>query len=82
MLNSRKPPITSLEIYRLYLRKTICKDGWTDSFVIYGKRLITAETVFSSTKRTFGEHIYSVRLKNMIKEMMLKASLYNKFTSL
>jgi hypothetical protein len=29
-------------------------------------------------KRTFGEYVYSVRLKNMMHEMMLKASLYNK----
>ncbi len=36
------------------------------------------ETVFSSIKRMFGEYVYSVRLKNMILEMMLKASLYDK----
>jgi hypothetical protein len=36
------------------------------------------ETVFSCIKRTFGEYIYSVRLKNMIQKMILKASLYNK----
>jgi len=47
--------------------------------VSYGHRWI-AETVFSSIKRTFGEYVYSVRLENMIQEMMLKASLYNKFT--
>jgi transposase len=51
---------------------------WKDS-VSYGKRWI-AETVFSCIKRTFGEFVYSVRLENMIQEMMLKASLYNKFT--
>ena len=49
---------------------------WKDS-VSYGKRWI-AETVFSCIKRTFGEYVYSVILKNMIQEMMLKASLYNK----
>ena len=52
---------------------------WKDS-VSYGKRWI-AETVFSSIKRMFGEYVYSVRLKNMIQEMMLKASLYNKIIS-
>jgi hypothetical protein len=36
------------------------------------------ETVFSGLKRMFGEYVYSVRLKNMIQEMILKASLYNK----
>ena len=53
---------------------------WKDS-VSYGKRWIV-ETVFSSIKRTFGEYVYSVRLKNMIQEMMLKASLYNKMISI
>ena len=52
---------------------------WKDS-VSYGQRWIV-ETVFSCIKRTFGEYVYSVRLKNMIQEMMLKASLYNKMIS-
>lgn len=52
---------------------------WKDS-VSYGQRWIT-ETVFSCLKRMFGEYVYSVRLKNMIQEMMLKASLYNKMIS-
>jgi hypothetical protein len=53
---------------------------WKDS-VRYGKRWIV-ETVFSCLKRTFGEYVYSVKLKNMIQEMMLKASLYNKMISI
>ena len=45
----------------------------------YGKRWI-AETVFSSIKRTFGEYMYlSIKFQNMIKEMILKVSLYNLF---
>ena len=36
---------------------------------------------FLSIKRTFGEYVYSVKLENMVQEMMLKASLYNKFAS-
>ena len=52
---------------------------WKDS-VNYGQDGIV-ETVFSCIKRTFGEYVYSVRLKNMIQEMMLKASLYNKIIS-
>jgi hypothetical protein len=52
---------------------------WKDS-VSYGKRWIV-ETVFSCLKRRFGEYVYSVKLKNMIQEMMLKASLYNKLIS-
>ena len=54
---------------------------WKDSLV-YGQRWI-AETVFSCIKRMFDrEYVYSVRLKNMIQEMMLKASLYNKMISI
>ncbi len=53
---------------------------WKDS-VSYGKMGIV-ETVFSCIKRRFGEYVYSVRLKNMIQEMMLKASLYNKMISI
>ena len=53
---------------------------WKDS-VSYGQRWIV-ETVFSSIKRMFGEYVYSVKLKNMIQEMMLKASLYNKMISI
>ncbi|HEY6536521.1 MAG TPA: transposase [Candidatus Nitrosocosmicus sp.] len=53
---------------------------WKDS-VSYGQRWIV-EPVFSSIKRTFGEYVYSVKLKNMIQEMMLKASLYNKMISI
>ena len=52
---------------------------WKNS-VSYGQRWI-AETVFSCIKRRFGEYVYSVRLKNMIQEMMLKVSLYNKMIS-
>jgi len=53
---------------------------WKDS-VSYGKRWIV-ETVFSCIKRMFGEYVYSVKLKNMIQEMMLKESLYNKLISI
>ena len=52
---------------------------WKDS-VDYGKRWI-AETVFSCIKRMFGEHVYSIKFKNMVKEMLLKSSLYNKLLS-
>ena len=52
---------------------------WKDS-VSYGQRWIV-ETVFSCLKRRFGEYVYSIKLKNMIQEMMLKASLYNRLIS-
>ena len=53
---------------------------WKDS-VSYGQRWIV-ETVFSSMKRMFGEYVYSVKMENMKQELILKASLYNKFMSL
>lgn len=53
---------------------------WKDS-VSYGQRWI-AETVFSCIKRMFGEYVTAIRFENMIKEIMLKASLYNWFQSI
>jgi len=47
------------------------------SKVNYGSRWI-AETVFSSLKRVFGEYVSAKKFPNMVKEMILKASLYNK----
>ena len=53
---------------------------WKGS-VDYGQRWII-ETVFSCIKRMFGEDVTAIRFKNMIKEIMLKASLYNLFQSI
>src|SRR6478752_3896944 len=78
MPGSRKQ-IISLEICRLYFRKTICKIGRTA--LAMGKDGLQ-KTVFSCIKRMFGEYVYSVKPKNMIQEMMLKASLYNKLISI
>jgi hypothetical protein len=44
----------------------------------YGNRWM-AETVFSSIKRIFGEYVSAIKYQNMIKEMILKVSLYNLF---
>ena len=44
----------------------------------YGHRWI-AETVFSTIKRTFGEYVSATKFQNMVKEMMIKVSLYNLF---
>ena len=49
--------------------------------VNYGQRWI-AETVFSCIKRMFGEYVTAIKFENMIKEMILKASLYNWFQSI
>ena len=54
--------------------------NWKDS-ICYGKRWLV-ETVFSCIKRMFGEYVTAIRLENMIKEMVLKASLYNLFQSI
>ncbi|HET7643166.1 MAG TPA: IS5 family transposase [Nitrososphaeraceae archaeon] len=53
---------------------------WKDS-VSYGQRWM-AETVFSCIKRMFGEYVTAIRFENMIKEIILKASLYNWFQSM
>ena len=55
---------------------------WKDSSVSYDGQRWIIETVFSCIKRTFGEYIYSIKFKNMVKEMILKASLYNKMISI
>jgi len=41
-----------------------------------------AESVFSSFKRISGEYVKAVRWKNMVKEPMLKASIYNMFMAM
>ena len=46
--------------------------------VSYGHRWM-AETVFSSIKRMFGEHVTARKFSNMVKEIFLKATLYNMF---
>ena len=53
---------------------------WKDS-VSYGKRWVV-ESVFSSMKRMFGEYVSAVKYPNMVKEIILKASLYNLFSSI
>jgi hypothetical protein len=53
---------------------------WKHS-VSYGHRWM-AETVFSCMKRMFGEHVTAKKYPNMVKEMFLKASLYNMFSKM
>ncbi len=50
-------------------------ERWKDK-VNYGSRWIAEETVFSSLKRVFREYVSAKKFPNMVKEMMLKASLY------
>jgi IS5 family transposase len=53
---------------------------WKDN-ARYGQRWMV-ETVFSCIKRMFGEYVTAIRFENMVKEMILKASLYNWFQSI
>ena len=50
---------------------------WKNS-VGYGQRWIV-ESVFSCIKRMFGEYVTAIRFENIIKEIILKVSLYNWF---
>jgi Transposase DDE domain len=52
-------------------------NGWKRC-VNYGHRWIV-ETVFSSIKRTFGEHVTARKYPHVVKEILLKATLYNMF---
>ena len=45
----------------------------------HGQRWMV-ETVFSTFKRTFGEHVSAKTMRNMANEIMLKALLYNLLT--
>jgi transposase len=47
----------------------------------YGYRWM-AESAFSSIKRVFGEHISSIKWGNIVKELLLKASIYNLFMAM
>ena len=47
----------------------------------YGQRWMV-ESAFSSFKRTFGEYVSAKTMRNMAKEIMLKASLYSLFIGL
>lgn len=47
----------------------------------YGYRWMV-ETAFSSIKRMFGEHTSATKFQNMVKEMVMKGSLYNLFSRL
>jgi hypothetical protein len=47
----------------------------------YGYRWM-AESAFSSIKRVFGEYISSVKWKNIVNELLLKASIYNLFMAM
>ena len=78
--NSRVRPTNCKARNMAVLRQQRNPKRWKHS-VSYGHRWM-AETVFSSMKRMFGEHVSATKFPNMIKEMFLKASLYNWFNSM
>jgi len=47
---------------------------------IWARRWMAKETTFSSVKRMFGENTSATKFHNMVKEMVMKASLYNLFS--
>ena len=56
-------------------------DKWKDSVSYEGKRWI-AETVSPCIKRRFGEYVSVIKFENMVKEIILKISLYNWFSTI
>jgi hypothetical protein len=48
----------------------------------YGYRWMAKETAFSSIKLMFGGYTSATRFDNIIKEMIIKVSLYNLFRRL
>jgi IS5 family transposase len=78
--NSKVRPTNCKARNKAVLRQQRNPKRWKHS-VSYGHRWM-AETVFSSMKRMFGEHVSARKFPDMIKEMFLKASLYNWFNSM
>ena len=62
------------------LKQQVNLKRWKRS-VSYGHRWMT-ETAFSSIKRMFGEHVTARKFSNMVKEIFLKATLYNMFNQM
>ena len=65
---------------RLAVIEQLGNDGWKREKG-YGYRWM-AESAFSCLKRTFGEYIRAVKWPNIVKELLLKASIYNLFTKM
>ena len=49
--------------------------------VEYGKRWLV-EIVFSAFKRMFGEHLYSLKWKNMVQEVRIKVATHNRLVDM
>jgi len=76
----------SLHAHGCYARKIVTVKqfedfkAWKDS-VSYGSRWIV-ESVFSCMKRMFGEYVRAKKFPNMVREMVIKTSLYNMLASI
>jgi Transposase DDE domain len=57
-------------------------ERWKKKSVSYGHRWIVESVISSIKKRMFGEHVSARKYPNMIREILLKASLYNIFTTI
>lgn len=65
---------------RLAVVEQLGNSGWRRAKG-YGYRWM-AESAFSSIKRVFGEYISSIKWGNIVKELLLKASIYNLFMAM
>ena len=43
---------------------------------------MTGEIVFSTFKRMFGEHLYSLKRKNMVQEVRIKVTTFNNLVNM
>lgn len=66
---------------KLVVLQQLSDFGKWKASVSYGHRWM-AETVFSAMKGMFGEYVTARNFQNMVKEMFLKASLYNMFAGM
>ena len=62
------------------LEKRRFQEEWKKK-VEYGKRWLV-EIVFSAFKRMFGEHLYSLKWKNMVQEVRIKVATYNRLVDM
>ena len=60
--------------------KKRAREEWKER-VEYGKRWLV-EIVFSVLKKILGEHLYSLKWKNMVQEIGIKVVTYNKLVEM
>ena len=71
-------PITIAEVCDHFIQRELTKDNsWRNHST---KRSVA--TSIGNTSRMFGEYVSARKFSNMVKEMLVKVSLYNMFTSI